>query len=112
MEQAKGLGGNNIVTVLMRAKNISVQSAADLVGERFEDLMNRFIAVKKDLPSWGLSIDSAVAAYIAAMEHWVIGNLMWSFETQRYFGPQHEEIKRTRIVRLRPVEDSDGTDSE
>ena len=104
MEQAKGLGGNNIVTVLMNDNDIDVQTACDFVGEHFQTLMAKFVAVKQTLPSWGLSIDSGVAAYVQAMEHWVIGNLDWSFETQRYFGPNPAEIKETRVVLLRPVE--------
>ena len=28
--------------------------------------------------------------------------LSWSFETFRYFGPQHLEVKDTRIVTLSP----------
>ena len=89
MEHAKGHTGNNIVTVLQKAMNIGVQTASDRVGEHFKILMDRFVRGKKGLPSWGLPLDSAIAAYIAAMEHWVVGNLEWSFETQRYFGPMH-----------------------
>ena len=105
MEQAKGHHGNNIVTVLMKEKGVNLQTAANLVGEHFKTLMDRFVQSKKKLPSWGLTLDAAVAAYIKAMEHWTVGNLEWSFETQRYFGPTHAEIKRTRLVMLRPVED-------
>ena len=25
----------------------------------------------------------------------------WSFDMQRYFGPEHEEVKRTRVVKLK-----------
>jgi hypothetical protein len=107
MEQSKGLGGNNIVTVLMQDRGVSLQVAADLVGEHFKDLMDSFVAIKKTLPSWGSSIDAAVLSYVQAMEHWVIGNLVWSFETQRYFGPKHAEVKRTREVQLRSVEGLD-----
>lgn len=110
MEQAKGHNGNNIVTVLMKAKGIDLQAAADLVGEHCKVLMDRFIQTKKATPSWGLTLDAAVSAYITALEHWVVGNLEWSFETQRYFGPTHAEIKRTRLVVLRPVEDTFDSD--
>lgn len=108
MEWSRGIDGNNIVTVIMQDKHVDRQTAADLVGEHFKKLMDTFIVTKKKLPSWGLDVDSAVAAYVAAMEHWVIGNLDWSFETQRYFGPGHAEIKRTRVITLCPVEDEDG----
>lgn len=104
MEQAKGIGGNNIVTVLMQAKGIDVQAACDAVGEHCKLLMERYLDAKEKLPSWGPSVDCAVAGYVQAMEHWIIGNLEWSFETQRYFGAVHAEVKATRVVMLRPRE--------
>ena len=111
MEQARGIGGNNIVTVLMKAKRVNLQMACDMVGTRFQELMDQFIEGKKHLPSWGVTVDAAVAAYVRAMEHWVVGNLDWSFETQRYFGPQHAEVKRTRLIMLRPQEVKDSEDN-
>ena len=70
--------------------------------------MDRFVENKKRLPAWGPHVDAGVAAYVTAMEYWVVGNLEWSFETQRYFGPGHAEIKRTRVVRLRPAESNES----
>ncbi|KAH9940985.1 isoprenoid synthase domain-containing protein [Amylocystis lapponica] len=109
MEQAKGLSGNNIVTVLMHAKNVDLQTASDLIGDHFAMLMHRFTTSKSQLPSWGADADRAVAAYVRSMEDWIIGNLVWSFETQRYFGVEHARIKETRVVALRPrvFEDED-----
>ncbi|EPQ52751.1 terpenoid synthase [Gloeophyllum trabeum ATCC 11539] len=105
MEQAKGIGGNNIVTVLMQAKNFTLQEASDYIGKYFTDLMQRFEADKKRLPSWGPEVDEAVAGYVRGMENWIIGNLEWSFETQRYFGANHAEVKHTRLITLLPRED-------
>ncbi|KAI0710104.1 terpenoid synthase [Earliella scabrosa] len=107
MEQAKGHTGNNIVTVLMREKNIGLQAASDFIGEHFKQLMSRFVETKQRLPSFGANVDAAVAKYVAAMEYWVVGNLVWSFETQRYFGSEHKQVKDTRIVVLRPREHMD-----
>ncbi|CAL1716798.1 unnamed protein product [Somion occarium] len=108
MEQAKGHNGNNIVTVLMMAKGIGLQAASDLVGDRFRELMQCFTQGKHALPSWGLAVDNAVDAYVKALEHWVVGNLAWSFESQRYFGPEHHEVKRSLMVVLRPSEIADS----
>jgi len=107
MEQAKGHSGNNIITVIMRQKGVDLQTASDLVGEHFQTLMDRFLSVKNQLPSWGPSVDAIVTRYLKSMEHWIIGNLEWSFETQRYFGPLHAEIKTTRVVTLRPREEDE-----
>lgn len=101
MEQSKGHRGNNILTVLMKAKQISLQQAANTVGKHSVKLMKDLNEAKKRLPSWGARVDSDVARYICALEDWVIGNLEWSFKTVRYFGPTHDEVKKTRTVALR-----------
>ena len=102
MEQSKGLEGNNILTVLMESKGLNLQEAADHAGVLFGDLVSRFIAERKKLPSWGPDLDRDVGRYVDAIGHWVVGNLYWSFETPRYFGSALEDVKRTRIVKLRP----------
>lgn len=101
MEQSKGHRGNNILTVLMEAKRISLQQAANTVGEHSTKLMKDLNDAKKRLPSWGARVDVDVARYVRALEDWVIGNLEWSFQTIRYFGPTHDEVKKTRTVALR-----------
>ncbi|KAI0370356.1 terpenoid synthase [Pilatotrama ljubarskyi] len=105
MEQAKGHTGNNIVTVLMRQKNIDLQAASDLVGAHFATLMNRFVETKRLLPTFGAGLDDAVARYVEAMEHWIIGNLEWSFESQRYFGAEHARVKETLVVMLNSADE-------
>ncbi|KAI0261488.1 terpenoid synthase [Gloeopeniophorella convolvens] len=108
MEQAKGHTGNNIVTVLMKAKGCDLQAASDYVGEYYAGLMERYLANREQLPTFGPEVDADVRRYVRAMENWPIGNLEWSFETNRYFGPLHDEVKRTRLVVLTPREDPDG----
>ncbi|KAH9925105.1 isoprenoid synthase domain-containing protein [Fomitopsis serialis] len=102
MEQAAGMSGNNVVTVLMHDEDADVQTAADRVGSLFETLMDRFLQTQSQLPSWGSAVDQMVQKYVKALEYWIVGNIEWSFDTQRYFGPLHAEIKRTRVVPIRP----------
>ncbi|EIW57365.1 terpenoid synthase [Trametes versicolor FP-101664 SS1] len=102
MEQAMGHTGNNVITVLMQHKGLDLQGAADYTGVHFKGLIDTFLDAKRSLPSWGPKLDGEVAQYAMAMETWVIGNLNWSFETQRYFGHARHEIKRTRVVQLYP----------
>ncbi len=97
-----GHTGNNIITVLMKEKNIDLQQAADYVGEHFKVLVDRFLECKAKLPSWGPKWDPAAAKFIMAMEDWVVGNLRWSFEAQRYFGVQRSKVAETLIVELYP----------
>ena len=112
MEQARGIGGNNIVSVLMQEKKIGLQAASDRIGQHFETLMSRFVETKAQLPSFGsAAVDDAVSKYVAAMEHWVIGNLEWSFETNRYFGAEHARVKESLVVVLLPREHADGEEA-
>lgn len=85
----------------MNAKGISLQQAANVVGEHSVKLTKDLEDAKERLPSWGPHVDADVARYVRALEDWVIGNLEWSFKTIRYFGPTHDEIKKTRVVSLR-----------
>lgn len=101
MEQCKGHRGNNILTVLMKAKGITLQQAANTVGEHSSKLMKDLEDAKERLPGWGARVDAETARYIRALEDWVIGNLEWSFRTVRYFGPTYDEVKKTRVVALR-----------
>ncbi|KAI0360074.1 terpenoid synthase [Trametes cingulata] len=112
MEQAMGHTTNNIITVLMQHKGLDLQGAADYVGVHFKKLVDTFLDAKKRLPSWGPKIDDEVAQYAMAMEKWVIGNLNWSFETQRYFGHARHEVKRTLVVHLYPRRLEEADDDE
>ena len=112
MEQAKGHAGNNIVTVLMKARGCDLQTASDIIGAHYAELMDSYLADRERLPSFGSQIDGDVRLYIRAMENWPIGNLEWSFETNRYFGPLHDEIRRTRLVVLTPRRDTSDSDSD
>ncbi|KAG6850710.1 hypothetical protein H0H93_009868 [Arthromyces matolae] len=112
MEQSKGISGNNIVTVLMMNKHLSLQEAADYIGGYCQELMDRFISAQARLPSWGASVDAEVTRYIQGLGCWIKGNLDWSFETQRYFGVKHLEVKETLLVTLRPVERAEDLDTD
>lgn len=94
----------------MKAKGYNLQEAADCAGSLFGDLMNRFVAERKKLPSWGPDLDRDVNRYVDAIGHWVVGNICWSFETPRYFGTELENVRRTGIVKLRPRRVKTGSD--
>ncbi|KAG1821857.1 isoprenoid synthase domain-containing protein [Suillus subaureus] len=107
VEQAMGHTSNNIVTILMREKDASVQDAADCIGVVFEQLMARFLKDKSRLPSWGADIDRDVALYVEALTRWVGGNLVWSFQCSRYFGTANNVALLTRLVTLYPKDIED-----
>jgi hypothetical protein len=102
MERAKGLSVNNIITVWMRSHNTSLQETVYFVGDYFHRLLNRFQSTKAMLPSWGGATDAAVARYIQGLERWIAGNVLWSFDTERYFGRDRALVRQTRLVTLGP----------
>ena len=61
MEQAMGHVTNNIITVLQHEKQISLQEAANLVGEHFRELCTTFEEDKARLPSYGEETDKVAA---------------------------------------------------
>ena len=104
MELNSGLEGNNFITVLMRTQKMDIQEACVFVGRHYKRLMDDFLSAKASLRSFGAGVDADVKRYIEACQHWPAGNLVWSFETPRYFGAHRDQIRRTRIVPLKPLE--------
>ncbi|KAF9014301.1 isoprenoid synthase domain-containing protein [Cyathus striatus] len=102
MEQAKNLEGNNLITVIMKEKGLNLQEATNYVGDICKELMDAYLKAKEDLQQ--LDVGEDVIRYVEAIGCWTIGSVEWSFEGGRYFGSFGDEIRKTRIVRLRPPE--------
>jgi len=100
VEQAAGRWGSNILTVLITQNGWDFMTAVDHVGAHFKELMDGFQSDKAKLPSWGHESDLIVMKFVAALEMWVVGSCEWSFRITRYFGAEHNEVKRTRVVRI------------
>ena len=73
--------------------------------------MDDFLSAKASLRSFGPEVDVDVKRYIEACQHWPVGNLVWSFETLKYFGARRNQILHTRIVPLNPLERLTGLDA-
>ncbi|KAI0065942.1 terpenoid synthase [Artomyces pyxidatus] len=104
MELNSGLAGNNFMTVLMKTRNMDIQTASDFIGRHYQHLMDEVVAAKRQLRSFGHAVDGDIERYIRGCQHWAAGNLAWSFETPRYFGANRTEIKRSLVVPLKPLE--------
>lgn len=102
VEQSKG-DTHNMIPVVMNQRNLDLQSAVDFVGEMCKSAIDRFIAERANLPSWGPEIDRQVKTYVQGLADWIVGSLHWSFESTRYFGTSGRRIKQTRIVELLPL---------
>ena len=75
VEQAKGHGNHNAVTVLMQERQIGLQDACDIVGTHWAELMSRFTTARSNIPSWDPTIDAQVSRYLDGVEYWIRGNL-------------------------------------
>ncbi|CAF1073301.1 unnamed protein product [Adineta steineri] len=96
-------GSYNLISVLMNANpSLSIQQAMDQVGQMIIDVYADFERLRSQLPSWGADIDDQVKKYVDGLGMVVRGNLCWSFEADRYFGSEREEVKRTRCIKLLP----------
>jgi hypothetical protein len=84
---------------------MDLQAAMDEAGVRFIQAREQFLADKVRMPSWGPDIDPHVSSYVESLAQWVVGNLDYSFDTERYFGADRAEVKRTRVVTLLPRTD-------
>jgi hypothetical protein len=92
----------NMVTVVMHQDNLDVQAAVDFVWAKCKDAHERFTENKKKLPSWDEKTDKDVAVYIDGLMDWMVGNIYWSYQTERYFGKSGSEVRETRVVKVLP----------
>jgi hypothetical protein len=83
----------------MREHSLNIQESIHFVGNLLKRTIDEFHADKARLPRWGApEIDDRVDAYVRGMEYWVVGSFEWSFSSERYFGTEFEEVRRTRTV--------------
>ncbi|KZV94482.1 terpenoid synthase [Exidia glandulosa HHB12029] len=104
IEHENGLAGNNVVTVLMHDEGINLQTASNRVGEHYKYLVDTYWTAREALSKHTFGdqkLDDQVQSYVREMANWPIGNIVWSFETRRYFGDQKEQVKATRRVNLK-----------
>ncbi|KAK0204522.1 isoprenoid synthase domain-containing protein [Desarmillaria ectypa] len=101
MEQAKGHSGANIITVIMKSKKLDLQNAADFLDGYCEALLYQFEKAKETLLARPEEGYSDAVLLLKAFGDWVRGNDQWSFVTERYFGKENGEIKKSRVVILR-----------
>ena len=85
----------------MYNEGLSHQQALDRAGEIYKSRVDMFMASKASIRSFGEITDRMIQAYVYGLEQWVCGNNAWYLDTERYFGKDREEVKRTGIVKLR-----------
>jgi hypothetical protein len=71
VEQARGQGECNYVTVFMNEKNLGLQGAMDAAGKYFAGLLETYMEERKKLAAWGPEVE----LYVDKLGFWVSGNL-------------------------------------
>ncbi|KDR76786.1 hypothetical protein GALMADRAFT_225678 [Galerina marginata CBS 339.88] len=101
MEQSKGHGGANIVTVVMNSKGIGLQSAMDFVHGYCECITQQLLNARISLLSRPDPVFSRDATRcLEAFGDWIRGYDEWNFAIERYFGKQTKLVQEKRIVEL------------
>ncbi|KAI0828590.1 terpenoid synthase [Trametes gibbosa] len=101
VEQANG-DTHNMIVVVQTQEQLDLQSAIDYVSALCLGCITRFQILRDALPSWGHVIDNQLATYVDGLGDWMIGNLVWSFETERYFGRAGGQVRAELAVLLLP----------
>jgi Delta6-protoilludene synthase len=101
VEQARG-DSHNIIAVVMKEKGVDLDGALTWVAASYEEVLSRFQAQHRMLPSWGPAIDAVVNEFVERLCFWIRGHDSWSFESERYFGTEGAEIQRLRLMTLLP----------
>lgn len=86
----------------MNEKGVDLAGALDWVAEYHEDVLEKFQAQRRMLPSWGPDMDAVVEAFAERLACWIRGHDCWSFESGRYFGSKGAEIQKHRLATLLP----------
>ncbi|KAG8855037.1 hypothetical protein FRB96_007232 [Tulasnella sp. 330] len=108
IEQAQG-DTQNIIETTMKQKSCSLQEAMDFAGKLVTDRVKLFADCKQKLPSFGSArIDHEVQQYLGICEDWMTAGFHWSLRSDRYFGNDAAEVKRTRVVKLLPKRELRG----
>lgn len=94
---------HNMIVVVQTQEQLDLQSAIDYVGSLCLGCIDRFQTLRDALPSWGPDIDEQLAVYVDGLGDWMIGNLVWSFETERYFGRAGAQVRAELSVALLPL---------
>ncbi|KAF9056847.1 isoprenoid synthase domain-containing protein [Rhodocollybia butyracea] len=100
MEQAKGHSGANIVTVFMKTNKMDLQTAVDFLGTYLEALIGQWATARATLSSRSEQRYRDSVSVLDALGDWVRGNVIWCFETDRYFGINKDVIRKTLRVTL------------
>ena len=94
----------NLVSVIMKDRQCTLQSAIDVAESMFKEAVAGYIVAEEKLPSWTPEIDEDVQRYVQGLRECMIGFIHWLYETDRYFGDKKGDVRVFGWVFLLPRE--------
>ncbi|MEU2661107.1 terpene synthase [Micromonospora sp. NPDC007220] len=79
-------GGHNLVLATAAEQRVPVETAVGLTAERWRASMRRFVELRAGVPSFGPTLDRAVADHLDGVANAVRATVDWTLESTRYGG--------------------------
>jgi len=101
-EQAVDDLGRNLIALSMCLFNLNVAEAMDWVCKYHYEKQAEFLALRKQVPSFGVEVNEALEEYVDLLGNVVRANHCWNFECKRYFGDMGLKVLEDGWVPLFP----------
>lgn len=75
---------NNLVLALQEKRGLGLQAAVDRAAAMHDAEVGRFVALEKELPSFGPAVDEQLHHYVLSLRARMRGILDWSRSSRRY----------------------------
>ena len=77
----------------MAKRNVDLQTAINIIVDIISDYTQKFIELRKQLPSFGPKVDKEVNHYVDSIAHFIHGSLEYAYiSDSKFFGLQSLEI--------------------
>jgi len=102
-EQAVG-DDQNLVIVVMAKRNVDLQTSINIIVDIVAEYIQKFIDLRKQLPSFGPEVDKEVNRYVDSIAHFIRGSLEYAYISDRYFRDLDTSDRDNLVVPLFPRE--------
>lgn len=96
------MGVNHNIIHLFRQDGLTQQEAYDQVSDLLNRRYRAWYLAHSEIPLWGEAVDVQVQMYVKGCQDVILGNLNWSFKSERYFGKENVAVRKTRLVTMLP----------
>nr|QDO73502.1 PeniA [Penicillium griseofulvum] len=94
------MGAIHNIVIILRERGMTQQEAYNETDKLIQKRLREWHLAVNQLPFYGEALDLQVQKFVQACQEVAVGNLHWSFATERYFGNQNNLIRKTRQVEL------------